>query len=170
LDLEIHFVKENEFLSQDSHSSKKFLHEIKVVMAKNYIDNLKEEVTKGILAVTNREYQEKKAVSASENDLRTVWWRWRGSNPRPHDCQSCALPTALHPHINFYKTLIAIDRYFCQGKISRCIKCYHMNGKPLPFTIRLPMYELSGSITHGRKTLGLAVLTQLTIDVSLQCQ
>ena len=74
MDLEIHFVKENEFLSQDSHSSKKFLHEIKVVMAKNYIDNLKEEVTKGILAVTNREYQQKKAVSLSENDLRSVWW------------------------------------------------------------------------------------------------
>jgi hypothetical protein len=22
------------------------------------------------------------------------WWTWSGSNRRPHDCQSCALPTA----------------------------------------------------------------------------
>ena len=115
MDLEIHFVKENEFLSQDSHSSKKFLHEIKVVMAKNYIDNLKEEVTKGILAVTNCEYQQKKAVSLSENDLRTVWWRWRGSNPRPHDCQSCALPAAPHPHVSNLSTPIASAADFCQG-------------------------------------------------------
>src|SRR2546427_2166923 len=27
------------------------------------------------------------------------WWTWRGSNPRPHDCQSCALPTAPQAHV-----------------------------------------------------------------------
>lgn len=46
-DVEIHFVKENFILSQDSKSSEKFLHGIKVLMAKNYIDNLSEEVRKG---------------------------------------------------------------------------------------------------------------------------
>jgi len=47
LDVEIHFVKENIILSSDSKSSEKFLHGIKVLMAKNYIDNLSEEVKKG---------------------------------------------------------------------------------------------------------------------------
>ncbi|MEA1980848.1 MAG: recombinase family protein, partial [candidate division Zixibacteria bacterium] len=47
LDVEIHFVKENFILSSDSKSSEKFLHGIKVLMAKNYIDNLSEEVKKG---------------------------------------------------------------------------------------------------------------------------
>jgi len=47
IDVEIHFVKENFVLSQDSKSSEKFLHGIKVLMAKNYIDNLSEEVKKG---------------------------------------------------------------------------------------------------------------------------
>ena len=48
LDLEIHFVKENVVLSCDSHSSEKFMHGIKVLMAKNYIDNLAEETRKGL--------------------------------------------------------------------------------------------------------------------------
>ena len=47
-DLEIHLVKENIVLSDDSRSSEKFMHGIKVLMAKNYIDNLSEEVTKGM--------------------------------------------------------------------------------------------------------------------------
>lgn len=46
LDLEIHFVKENVVLSRDSRSSEKFIHGIKVLMAKNYIDNLSEETKK----------------------------------------------------------------------------------------------------------------------------
>lgn len=49
LDLEIHFVKENVVFSRDSRSSEKFIHGIKVLMAKNYIDNLSEETRKGML-------------------------------------------------------------------------------------------------------------------------
>ncbi len=49
LDLEIHFVKENVVLSPESRSSEKFMHGIKVLMAKNYIDNLSEETKKGML-------------------------------------------------------------------------------------------------------------------------
>jgi site-specific DNA recombinase len=48
LDVEIHFVKENVVLSRDSRSSEKFMHGIKVLMAKNYIDNLSEETRKGM--------------------------------------------------------------------------------------------------------------------------
>ena len=49
LDLEIHFAKENVVFSRDSRSSEKFIHGIKVLMAKNYIDNLSEETKKGML-------------------------------------------------------------------------------------------------------------------------
>ncbi len=49
LDPEIHFVKENVVFSRDSRSSEKFIHGIKVLMAKNYIDNLSEETRKGML-------------------------------------------------------------------------------------------------------------------------
>ena len=48
LDLEIHLVQENVILTKDSRSSEKFMHGIKVLMAKNYIDNLSEEVRKGL--------------------------------------------------------------------------------------------------------------------------
>ena len=49
LSVEIHLVKEGEVLSKDSKSHQKFIHGIKVLMAKNYIDNLSEEVKKGHL-------------------------------------------------------------------------------------------------------------------------
>lgn len=48
LNLDLHFVKEGVILNDNSHSSEKFMHLIKVGMAKQYIDNLSEEVRKGI--------------------------------------------------------------------------------------------------------------------------
>jgi site-specific DNA recombinase len=48
LGIEVHFVKENFVLSDQCRSSEKFMHGIKVLMAKSYIDNLSEEVSKGM--------------------------------------------------------------------------------------------------------------------------
>ena len=48
LKVEIHFVKEGSVISPESHSSQKFLHGIKVLMAKNYVENLSEEIRKGM--------------------------------------------------------------------------------------------------------------------------
>ena len=48
LDVEIHLPKEGVVLSRESRSSEKFMHGIKVLMAKNYIDNLSEEARKGM--------------------------------------------------------------------------------------------------------------------------
>lgn len=50
LGIEVHVVKENSVISADSRSSEKLFHGIKVLMAKNYIDNLSEEVKKGMTA------------------------------------------------------------------------------------------------------------------------
>ena len=41
-------MKENVVLSHSSRSTEKFMHGIKVLMAKNYIDNLAEEASKGL--------------------------------------------------------------------------------------------------------------------------
>jgi len=49
MDVEIHFVKENQIISPNSRSSEKFIHGMKVLMAKNFIDNLSEETRKGML-------------------------------------------------------------------------------------------------------------------------
>ena len=48
LGVEMHFPKEGVVLSRESRSSEKFMHGIKVLMAKNYIDNLSEETRKGM--------------------------------------------------------------------------------------------------------------------------
>lgn len=45
---ELHFVKEGQVISPDSHSSEKLMHSIKVCLAKNYVDNLSEEIRKGM--------------------------------------------------------------------------------------------------------------------------
>jgi len=49
LDLEIHFVKENQVFSHESRSSEKLFHDFKVALAKNYIENLSEETKKGMI-------------------------------------------------------------------------------------------------------------------------
>jgi site-specific DNA recombinase len=49
LDLEVHMVKEGEILSQKAKSHTKLIHGIKVVLAKNFIDNLSEETAKGMM-------------------------------------------------------------------------------------------------------------------------
>lgn len=48
LGINIHFVKENQVICPESRSHEKFVHGIKVLMAKNYIDNLREEIMKGL--------------------------------------------------------------------------------------------------------------------------
>lgn len=47
LGVTVFLVKENEKLGKDASSHQKFMHGIKVLMAKNYCDNLSEEVKKG---------------------------------------------------------------------------------------------------------------------------
>ncbi|MCP3476699.1 recombinase family protein [Bradyrhizobium sp. CCGUVB1N3] len=56
VDIEIHLVKEGVVLSRESRSSEKFMHGIKVLMAKNYIDNLSEEARKGMAEKAQQGY------------------------------------------------------------------------------------------------------------------
>jgi DNA invertase Pin-like site-specific DNA recombinase len=49
LGLNIHLVKEGELLNRESKSHQKLVHGFKLLMAKNFSDNLSEEVTKGML-------------------------------------------------------------------------------------------------------------------------
>jgi DNA invertase Pin-like site-specific DNA recombinase len=73
LDLEIHLVKENVVLSRDARSSEKFMHGIKVLMAKNYIDNLSEEVKKGMLEKAEQgQYPSKAPLGYKNNTLTHV--------------------------------------------------------------------------------------------------
>ena len=50
LDIEIHFVKDRTLISKDSGSNEKLTHGFKVLLAKNFSDNLSEETRKGLLA------------------------------------------------------------------------------------------------------------------------
>jgi site-specific DNA recombinase len=49
LDIELHLVKEGQIISKDSKSQAKFIHDINVAAARNYSENLREEVKKGML-------------------------------------------------------------------------------------------------------------------------
>src|SRR6202166_3888874 len=48
LDIEIHLPKEGQIISKEAKSQTKLMHGIHVVMARNYIENLREEVRKGM--------------------------------------------------------------------------------------------------------------------------
>jgi DNA invertase Pin-like site-specific DNA recombinase len=48
LDIETHLVKEGQIISKDAKSQAKLIHGIHLVMAKNYSENLREEVRKGM--------------------------------------------------------------------------------------------------------------------------
>ncbi|MCB0220886.1 MAG: recombinase family protein, partial [Chrysiogenetes bacterium] len=81
-DARIHLVKENEVLGREASSHTKFIHGIKVLMAKNYVDNLSEEVTKG---------QMKKAESGQYPSIPPMGYRWdRGKRSLIHVEQEAA--------------------------------------------------------------------------------
>lgn len=65
LDVEIHFPKEGVVLSRDSRSSEKLMHGIKVLMAKNYCDNLSEEARKGMQEKAEQAFGQPKRRSAT---------------------------------------------------------------------------------------------------------
>jgi DNA invertase Pin-like site-specific DNA recombinase len=48
LDVEIHLVKEGQIISKDARSQAKLIHGIQLVLSRNYIENLREEVKKGM--------------------------------------------------------------------------------------------------------------------------
>jgi len=48
MNIEIHLPKEGQIISRDSRSQAKLIHGIHVVLARNYVENLKEEVKKGM--------------------------------------------------------------------------------------------------------------------------
>lgn len=54
LDVRIHLVKEGEVISRESSSHQKLIHGIKVLLAKNYLENLSEEVKKGMVEAVSQ--------------------------------------------------------------------------------------------------------------------
>src|SRR5437879_13870347 len=48
LDVEIHLVKEGQVISKDAKSQTKLIHGMHLVLARHYIENLREEVNKGM--------------------------------------------------------------------------------------------------------------------------
>jgi len=86
LELEIHIVKENEVLTKSSRSAQKFMHGIRVLMAKNYIDNLSEEVKKGLHTKASQHlwpsfappgYRNTVSETGSASSSQTLFWgRW----------------------------------------------------------------------------------------------
>src|SRR5438552_9677485 len=71
LDVTVHFVKEATVVSRTSRSSDKFMHGIKVLMAKNYVDNLSEEVKKGMREKAEQGHWPSVAPIGYVNNLQT---------------------------------------------------------------------------------------------------
>ncbi|MBY0405735.1 MAG: recombinase family protein [Cyanobacteria bacterium] len=66
--LEVHLVKEGEILGPNAKSHTKLIHGIKVVLAKNYIDNLSDEVKKGMIEKAEQGHYPAKAPYGYHNN------------------------------------------------------------------------------------------------------
>jgi site-specific DNA recombinase len=84
--VEIRMVKVNEILSRSSWSAQKFMHEIRVLMAKNYIDNLSEEVKKGLTRAAQN-----LSPSFAPPGYRNVSGRGREANHRARSCSGASI-------------------------------------------------------------------------------
>lgn len=69
--IQVVLVKENSVLSKESKSSDKFMHTIRLAVAKNYVDNLREETSKGLLAKAEAGEFPSKAPQGYMNDKET---------------------------------------------------------------------------------------------------
>lgn len=69
--LTIVLVKENAVLNRESRSHEKLVHGLKVLLAKNYIDNLKEETSKGMLEKAEQGEFPHRAPLGYKNNLET---------------------------------------------------------------------------------------------------
>ncbi len=69
IDLEIHLVKEGSVLSKDAKSHEKLMHGFKVLIAKNYIDNLSEECKKGMNEKAEQGYYPSRAPMGYINTI-----------------------------------------------------------------------------------------------------
>lgn len=48
LDIEVHFVKQGQVLSKEAQAQTKLIHDIQLAISRNYVENLREEVKKGM--------------------------------------------------------------------------------------------------------------------------
>ena len=86
LHLTIHLVKENATISPDSRSTEKLVHGIKVLMAKNYVENLGEEASKGMLEKARSGIWPSSAPLGYVNTEEAT--RDEPSSPTPHEHHS----------------------------------------------------------------------------------
>jgi DNA invertase Pin-like site-specific DNA recombinase len=106
--LEVHFVKEATVISEESRSSEKFIHGIKVLMAKNFIDNLSEETRKGMVEKASQGIWPSYAPigylnAGGANGKRTIvptrrWRRW--SAVSTNSAQPGSIPSKNSPRLH----------------------------------------------------------------------
>ena len=97
LGVDIHFVKEGVVVGPNAKSSDKFFHGIRVLMAKNYIDNLSEEVRKGM----------------KEKVLNGGW-----PHRPPYGYRTCKNATSVEPDPDTADILRWMFTRFAEGNIS----------------------------------------------------
>ncbi len=121
-DIDVHLVKEGVVLSPDSKSSEKFMHGIKVLMAKNYIDNLSEESRKGMLEKAEQGIWPSMAPLGYRNVM------------GPHGKKIIEIDPDTAPGVTRLFEWYATGRYSLKeaGKKARAIgMAYRKSGKPL---------------------------------------
>ena len=75
----------------------------------------------------------------SKNKKSILWWSWQGSNLRPPECKSGALPTELQPQ----KKFMAVDQVGLRGLEPRTSSLSGMRSNHLSYKPKNIWYEWS---------------------------
>ena len=122
LDPQIHLVKEGVVLSDESRSSEQFVHGMKVLVAKHFVDNLREETKKGLLEKARQGLWPSRAPIGYVNAV-----RWDGKHVIEPDAERAPLIAKL---FNWYaigdSSLSAVTSKALQAGLT-----YAKSGKPL---------------------------------------
>jgi site-specific DNA recombinase len=150
LGLTLAFVKEGSVLNKHSRSHEKFIHGIKVLMAKNYIDNLSEETRKGLIEKAEqgsfpgtaplgyRHNKEQKTIEIDEERAPLVKWLFEQyatgtSAIRRLETEAArrGLTTRKGKKVSRASIALLLKNPFYTGEFRWAGKIYHGNHNPL---------------------------------------
>ncbi len=119
--IHIHFVKEGTVLSKDAKSQDKLMHDIRLAIARNYSENLREEVNKGMTGKQNRARTPDVPLSDTE-----ITWVHVASNytPKRRISPSVFLSCTCRDVIRSFPSRKTSDRRRAQASQRRtCTRC-----------------------------------------------
>ena len=142
LDVPVHLVKEGEVISRDSKSHQKFVHGIKLLVSKNYSDNLSEEAGKGMAEKAKQGASGRPRLRSATSTLR--WEAAESSSPIPIGTPIFSGFSNVMRRETFPSATLATKRRQRGSRPGKAARC-----RPTPFTRFFSTRRTSESSSGG---------------------